>query len=291
LAISGVSTIESCALAAAGRAKETLVVDVLSALCPRLNAPIVLAHGLFGFHKIGVGPLTLAKYFRGVPEFLEAAGNRVMVSQVPPIAGIERRSRVLGRRIRAAFGGEPVHLIAHSMGGLDARALLASEGDSGLILSLTTIATPHLGSALADFAKIGFGRVYRLLAAFKVDHSGFLDLTRRSARAFHRRNPAPKGVPCFSVAGDPDAEEVCRPLRRLHAALSELEGPNDGLVSAESANAFGEPMPTWRADHLRQMGWFAPRGGLSVLSLYIDLMANLAALGFEARRGAVSVGT
>jgi triacylglycerol lipase len=266
-------------------------VDVLSVLCPRLDAPIVLAPGLFGFHKIGLGPLTLAKYFRGVPEFLEAAGNRVLVSQVPPIAGIERRSRVLGRRIRAAFGGEPVHLIGHSMGGLDARALLASEGDAGLILSLTTIATPHLGTALADFAKIGFGRVYRLLSAFKVDHSGFLDLTRRSARAFHRRHPAPAGVPCFSVAGDPDAEEVSRPLRRLHAILNDLEGPNDGLVSVESANAFGERMPSWRADHLRQMGWFVPRRGLSIFSLYIDLLANLAALGFVARRGAVSVGT
>jgi triacylglycerol lipase len=265
-------------------------VNVLSALCPRLDAPIVLAHGLFGFHKIGLGPLTLAEYFRGVPEFLMAAGNRVVVSQVPPIAGIERRSRVLGRRIRAAFGGEPVHLIGHSMGGLDARALLASEGDSGLILSLTTIATPHLGSALADFAKIGFGRVYRMLAAFKVDHSGFLDLTRRSARAFHRRNPAPAGVPCFSVAGDPAPEDVCRPLRRLHAALSELEGPNDGLVSVVSANAFGEALPTWRADHLRQMGWFTPRRGLSILSLYIDLLANLAAVGFEAKRRASTVG-
>ncbi len=134
-------------------------------LCPRLDAPIVLAHGLFGFDRIGLGPVTVANYFRSLPSYLEAAGNRVLVSQVPPIAGIERRSRVLGRRIRAAFGGEPVHLIGHSMGGLDARALLASEGDPGLILSLTTVGTPHLGSALADFAKIGFGRVYQLFSA------------------------------------------------------------------------------------------------------------------------------
>jgi triacylglycerol lipase len=256
--------------------------DILPAHCPRLDAPIVLAHGLFGFDRIGVGPFTVANYFRALPAWLEAAGNRVLVSQVPAIAGIERRSRVLGRRIRAAFGGQPVHVIGHSLGGLDARSLLASEGGAGLVLSLTTIATPHLGSGLADFARIGFGRVYRLLETLKIDHGGFHDVTRRRARAFHLGHPAPTGIPCFSVAGNPPPEQVCIPLRRLHTALLELEGPNDGLVSVKSAEAFGEPLATWPVDHLRQMGWLAPKPGPSVLSLYMDVLANLAAIGFEA---------
>ncbi len=265
--------------------------DLPPGLCPRLHAPIVLAHGLFGFDRIGLGPVTVANYFRSLPSYLEAAGNRVLVSQVPPIAGIDRRSRVLGRRIRAAFGGEPVHLIGHSMGGLDARALLASEGDSGLILSLTTVGTPHLGSALADFAKIGFGRVYQLFSALRVDHSGFLDITRRAARAFHRGHPTPEGVPCFSVAGDPSPEDVCLPLRRLHAILHEAEGPNDGVVPVESALAFGEPLPVWRVDHLRQVGWLPPRPGPSVISLYLDVLENLAARGFAASTGHVAIGS
>lgn len=260
-------------------------VDLPPVLCPHLDAPIVLAHGLFGFDRIGLGPVTLFNYFQSLPEYLRAAGNRVLVSQVPPIAGIERRSRVLGRRIREAFGGEPVHLIGHSMGGLDARALLAGEGDAGLVLSLTTIGTPHLGSALADFAKIGFGRVYRLFKALHIDHSGFLDITRRTARSFHRRHPTPSGVPCYSVAGDPEPEDVCLPLRKLHAILDESEGPNDGVVSVESALAFGEPLPLWRIDHLRQVGWLAPRPGPSVISLYLDIIENLAAQGFAAESG------
>ena len=37
-------------------------------MCPRLHAPIVLAHGLFGFDQIALGRLTLATYFRGIPE-------------------------------------------------------------------------------------------------------------------------------------------------------------------------------------------------------------------------------
>ena len=65
----------------------------------RLDAPIVLAHGLFGFTRIGVGPLTLTSYFRGIPEAMEAAGNRVLVTRVQPIAGVESRARRLGEQI------------------------------------------------------------------------------------------------------------------------------------------------------------------------------------------------
>src|SRR5262249_51798438 len=143
--------------------------------CSRLRAPIVLAHGLFGFTRIALGPLTLAAYFRGIPDVMRAAGNRVLVTRVHPTAGIRRRGRKLGERSEAAFGDEPVHIIAHSMGGLDARVLLSDPAWSGRILSLTTIGTPHLGSPLADFAKVRAGRIYRLLEAVGLDHRGFFD--------------------------------------------------------------------------------------------------------------------
>ncbi|HEX8203455.1 MAG TPA: alpha/beta fold hydrolase, partial [Isosphaeraceae bacterium] len=198
--------------------------------CPGLRAPLVLAHGLFGFARIGLGPVTFASYFRGIPDFLRDGGNRVLVTTVHPTAGVARRAEMLGAQIRAAFPDEPVHIIAHSMGGLDARALLADAGWRGRVLSLTTIGTPHRGSALADFAQMRVGRIYRLLEALKIDHRGFLDVTREAADAFGRGTPEPAPVPCFSVAGAPAAAEVSWPLRRLHAILRDEEGPNDGLV-------------------------------------------------------------
>src|ERR1700677_5079659 len=94
-------------------------------MCPRLHAPIVLAHGLLGFDQIALGRLTLATYFRGIPEWLRSGGNRVLVTKVPPIAGIAARATRLGEQIAAAFPDERVHLIGHSMGGLDARLLLS----------------------------------------------------------------------------------------------------------------------------------------------------------------------
>jgi len=253
--------------------------------CPRLTAPIVLAHGLFGFRRIGLGPVTLAWYFRGIPALLEAAGNRVLVTRVHPTAGVQRRAWKLGRDILAEFPDEPVHLIGHSMGGLDARALLADPAWHGRILSLTTIATPHLGSTIADFAKLRVGRVFNLLERLGIDHRGFLDLSPSSMAEFNRQTPLPVDVPLFSVAGDPSREDVCWPLRRLHDALSELEGPNDGLVSVDSATAIGQPLQSWPVDHLRQMNWFSPEAPTPthcpwIAHYYGDVVANLARIGF-----------
>lgn len=250
----------------------------------RLDAPIVLAHGLGGFSRIGVGPVTFATYFRGIPQAMQSAGNRVLVTRVPPIAGVDRRAHRLGEQIEQALGDQPVHLIGHSMGGLDSRRLLTDPKWRRRILSLTTIGTPHLGSWLADFAKLRVGRIYRLLERMGVDPRGCVDVTRGEAGRFHERNPAPSDVPCFSVAGEPGVEAVCWPLRRFHAILSELDGPNDGLVSTESALAFGTPLPIWPADHFRQMNWlvngWAHYIGPLPLELYAQIIAHLASLGF-----------
>ncbi|WP_337175263.1 hypothetical protein [Paludisphaera sp.] len=252
----------------------------------RLNAPIILAHGLFGFSRIGFGPLTLTSYFRGIPQVLRDAGNRVLTTRVHPTASVEFRAVRLGFRIDTYFPDEPVHIIAHSMGGLDARRLLAVPGWRDRILSLTTIATPHAGSILADFAKLKVGRIYRLLEAMRIDYRGFLDVTRLASRRFNRTHGRIDDVPCFSIAGDPEPGDVSWPLRRLHEALAEMEGANDGLVPAASATAFGTPLDPWPLDHLHQMNWLTHARGRStplyVPAFYARIIDNLVAHGFGA---------
>ena len=270
-------------MAARGESAKPTPADVTTNEFRLSGAPIVLAHGLFGFSRLGVGRLTFTSYFREIPEIIRTAGNRVLVTRVPPIAGVDARARRLGEQILHVFPDEPVHVIGHSMGGMDARRLLADASWQRRVLSLTTIGTPHLGTALADFAKLRAGRVFRLMTALGIDPQGCLDVTRRAARQFHRRHAPPASLPCFCVAGDPAAESICWPLQRTHAALRELEGPNDGLVPVDSALAFGTPLPCWPLDHLRQMNWLAAGDTARLppaIELYAGLIAHLASLGF-----------
>lgn len=259
---------------------------------PRLDAPIVLAHGLFGFRRIGLGPLTLAWYFRDIPGLLERAGNRVLLTRVHPTAGIDRRAWKLKWDIRAGLPDDgPFHLVGHSMGGLDCRALMLDPAWRRRVLSLTTIGTPHLGSSLADHARARAPRVLRLLERLQIDHRGFFDLAPDAVARFNRRAPLPDDLPAFSIAGNPSEADVCWPLRRSYAALAELEGPNDGLVSVESALGVGEPLPPWPIDHFRQMNWLPAAtpatnahspGAPTVADLYAGVVRNLARHGFAA---------
>lgn len=246
---------------------------------PVLHAPIILAHGLLGFGSIRVGPWTLASYFRGIPEFLRRLGARVHVPRVHPTAGIARRARKLAERIETLCPDEPVHIVGHSMGGLDARALLHLPGWEDRVLSLTTIATPHLGSTLAETARDRLGPLYQLLRAFDWDHQGFLDLLPDRAQRLHEELTAPAEIPCFQVSAETSAEDVCWPLRATWAALSESEGANDGLVSTRSASAFGRPLSVCRADHLRQMNWCTGKPSRfvwpQVRALYREILSNL----------------
>lgn len=250
----------------------------------RLEAPVVLAHGLFGFDRIGVGPVSLIDYFHGIPRGLRAAGNRVVVPRVHPTAGMNRRVEQLARGIEAALPDGPFHLIGHSMGGLDARMLLDDHGWRGRVLSLTTIGTPHLGSSLADLWSIRLARVDDGLRSLGLDISGLTAVTRTWARRFHRNHAVPRGVRCASLAGDPPLKWICWPLRPFRFELSHREGPSDGLVPVASALAFGESIGTRPIDHLRQMNWFPPirdrQERPDPLDLYEAAIARLARLGY-----------
>lgn len=106
--------------------------------------PIVLAHGYLGFGALG--PLN---YFNKVAAILNAAGaTQVFAPDVPPKGTLRARSAQLAQAINDKFGNQKVHIIAHSMGGLDARSLIA--GGAANIASLTTIGSPFRGTLAAD---------------------------------------------------------------------------------------------------------------------------------------------
>ena len=110
--------------------------------------PIVLAHG---FNAGRTGDWS----FNRVDTTLAADGHEVYLSEVPAFGSAEARARVLAAQIDdvlAQTGAAKVNLIAHSMGGLDARYLISALGYGDRVASLTTISSPHRGSAVADVA-------------------------------------------------------------------------------------------------------------------------------------------
>lgn len=222
---------------------------------PALRAPIVLVHGLCGFRAVKVGARVMKEYFRGIPKQLAAGGNRVFAAKVGPTDGVARRAADLKRYILDELPDEPVHLIGHSLGGLDARYMVSRLGMEDRVLSVTTVGTPHRGTAFADW---GWQRLSRwavpLLHGVGLSHEAFVDLRTDSCARFNDLVPDAPGVRYHSVAG------VCEPpwlgaeWRFTHAIVNRAEGPNDGVVSVASA-AWGESAEVWAGDHLNLVNW------------------------------------
>src|SRR5271167_2943906 len=90
------------------------------------------------------------EYFRETREAFPDA----LFPDVDPTASIDQRASTLAATIDAAFRTGPIHVIAHSMAGLDTRRVLSQNlrglADRGRIVALSTISTPHRGSPIAD---------------------------------------------------------------------------------------------------------------------------------------------
>lgn len=108
-----------------------------------LHRPVLLIHGFACNHSVWNAWLGL----------LEDCGfGPVRVIDLePPLADIEHHAAHVERELRALFqecGDSSVDIIAHSMGGLVARAALRRIGP-GIIGQIVTLATPHHGTVLA----------------------------------------------------------------------------------------------------------------------------------------------
>jgi triacylglycerol lipase len=218
----------------------------------------------------------MPEYFPNVRRTLEAAGHRVLVPRVSPTAGVATRAAELRRFLDREAGRRPVHVLGHSMGGLDARYMIARLGMADRVLSLTTIATPHRGTTFADWGVARFARTLRpLFRSAGVPYEAFYDLMTDACRRFNEDVPDVPGVRYFAVAG------VCeRPL--LGAGwvvpariVGRVEGPNDGVVSVASAT-WGERTEVWDGDHLNLANW--PNRKARRLGLTADRTADYARL-------------
>ncbi len=252
---------------------------------PRLRNPIVFLHGLLGYSRICIRGWTIASYFSNIPKLLEAAGNRVHVSQVHPIGSIAERAVQVKAFLDVVSPREPVHVIAHSMGGLDARFMVSRLGMAHRVLSLTSIGTPHRGTPFADWGVRRFDRLASsALDLFGLSFQAFRDLTTESCKRFNEETIDSPQVHYFSVAGQHRNGWHSPEWQLPHRIVSSVEGPNDGIVSVASAT-HGERCDVWEGDHLSLVNWLNPFSSLRGLCeertpYYTRLIQRLAQLGY-----------
>jgi len=281
--------------------------------------PIVLMHGMSGFGQLEVGPIGVT-YFDGVVEDLTKRGESVFVTIVPPYDTSEARAAALATQIDDILkrtGKAKVNLVGHSQGGMDARVITSPQGlgYGDRVASVTTVATPHRGSKVAD-AVLGLlqdvpadlidsvtGDLLKIVekTAYELQSDPHLrlQLTELSehymATVFNPKYKDAPGVVYMSYAGrtnlrtgigvcddgkydnDPTSLDVTQALLSPLAIFLE-EGQlkvNDGLVTVESAK-WGTFQQCVPADHLKEVGQLAPvASSFDHLQLFRDIVARV----------------
>lgn len=251
--------------------------------------PIILAHGIARFDflrnffsdRFEALGLNLAAnndglhYFKGIAGHLRANGFDVHHSSVSFAAGVERRAQDLRNEVQNvlnATGKQKVHIIAHSMGGLDARHMIVDLAMGDRVASLTTIGTPHLGTSFANWGLSNQGDEFIRIVGNIIDLAGFKDLTLEACANFNARaegQEATNSIVYQTYAGSQDQNLIFTPLQQSWEIINRHEGSNDGLVSTKSQawqprltgsegtakeikqNVF--PVPV---DHLNEVGWW-----------------------------------
>jgi triacylglycerol lipase len=251
-------------------------------LVPRY--PVIFCHGMLAYSTLRMQFPEDANYFSRLRGIFRERGFRVLFPRVTPTGGVAVRAHELREEILRWTEG-PVNIVAHSMGGLDARYLITRLNMAARVRSLTTIATPHRGTFLADWFHVNFRQRVPLLWAMEkvgINVDGFRDCQTDACREFNASTPDDPGVRYFSFGGAVPAAHVTPFLRRLWYLLAAEEGTNDGMVSVASAR-WGEYLGTLPADHFAQTPdrlWVRPGGDFDTESFYIRLLENLARHGF-----------
>lgn len=260
-----------------------------------MTYPIILAHGVArfdaGWNKLiqldnQDSPfLDYFHYFRGIRTLLIEQGFPVYHSSVPWAESVDKRAEQLRKNVKNVLkqtGAAKVNIVAHSMGGLDARHMLFNDRKRGeihkKIASITTIGTPHNGTSFADRGISEHGELIEILKRLSLNIEGFRDLTRTACSTFNQ-NPEVKAfedklekhIEFRAYAGSASLKNVLILLRKAYKIIKEEEGENDGLVSVDSAlweRAIHKEI--WqKTDHLNELAWwdFEQAGTEGILTL------------------------
>lgn len=229
--------------------------------------PIFLCHG-YG----AIGALVKPSPMHDPCMLMREHGVVAIAPNVVPYATIETRAKNWVRLIRDVcekYSFEKVNVVAHSMGGLDMRFALSKLDIDDKVASLTTIATPHRGSYLADLVlktpEIVTERISEIVDWFgdnvypseKSDAIGSVEqLTCNYIQNVFNQHIADSiTVPIFSygAAVGRGTNYALNPIFKFqNSQIFEKEGENDSFVSVKSAQ-WGEYLGCINISHLNQI--------------------------------------
>lgn len=207
--------------------------------------PILLVHGVF------FRDFRYFNYWGRIPGELETNGARVFYGNHQSAASVSDSGREIADRILQIVKEtdcEKVNIIAHSKGGLDARAALQLPGIAEHVASLTTVSTPHRGCEFADYLltrippkqQAAVARAYnaalRRLGDQTPDFLGAVkDLTASACLEFNKKTPDIPGVCYHSIGSRLNRAAGGRfPLNFTYVLAKHFDGANDGLVGHRS---------------------------------------------------------
>lgn len=225
---------------------------------------LVFASGfLVPQHLLGIN------YFRGLEAHL-AGRHETLFPLVPPFGTSEERARVLADKIQQKFPQGEVHIIAHSMGGLDGRNLIARNpdglSDPGRIASLTTLSTPHRGSPVADLVvgprpdgpqRLVYDAISQVIRLLGIPTGALANLTTESASRtpdVAQTHPHIRYRSYFG-SGRPGLLSTSLILAPTHHYTHLItRQANDGVVALDSASYGDFQQPFWPCDHADMIG-------------------------------------
>ena len=210
-----------------------------------LNYPIILVHGIARNDN-----KRQSHTWGRIPDVLTRNGAQVFFGRTDAWGTITSNGELLKKTIDKVLketNSEKVNIIAHSKGGIDARFCIWRFNYGHKVASLTTIATPHYGSEIADliydsniihsytarknFVSLGglFGDEHPNMYAVSYE------LTQENMSEFSANVTADSRVHYQSIYVSMNEPTNDMTFYNTYKYIKEKSGNNDGMVSEKSA--------------------------------------------------------
>lgn len=208
--------------------------------------PVILVHGI-GYRD----DIKIYRYWGNIPAYLQKHGVQVFLAGQNAFNTHEKNAEQLKVRCENVLqitGAEKVNIIAHSKGGIESRYMITKLGMADKVASLTTIATPHRGSPLANYI---IETIFKLKVDMLVINSlktyakilgdknpeilkAGLQLTPQYMKQFNEKVPDMPQVYYQSYGGE-ISETYPRILqRKKYNLIKQHAGTSDGVVPVSS---------------------------------------------------------